>query len=444
SGGLINPSGLGSKDSKRGSGFLYSLHQAGKTAAHAVTLAAGGTLLASGAGIVTLPFALPFVPAVAIGAGATILGSNSIAGISALVKTASSRKLQEEATLKKQQEAKDLVIANKRQQQDKATLQEWYTPVSPAGNKPFEFWVNKQTVNAAIEATGEFLEVRDGKNGSRPHLGKDYSAPRGAATVANEKARVVFAGYYASGVSEKDEQDLEALKQRYPNHVDIQALTSQEYADIRKGTGNTVMTVPDGSLTTMRVQQHFGDKQVFMDSEGKAPLTEGGNLLGKDTPGSGINVKAGDVIIPGMIIGTVGNTGKILPREEALVRGQETGTHLHYAVMEVDPKKNPRMKALKEGTADASLCSVGKEKCSTEKQNGLYKKIRKEFFNSLGHDYDLKADKPVFKFNPVKSHDIRNLFGKALGGDRDDFNYYGAVFTDPDESLGASGGRTSR
>ncbi|MEK6544145.1 MAG: M23 family metallopeptidase, partial [Elusimicrobiota bacterium] len=81
SGGMIDAPGLGSKDSKRGSRFLYSLHKAGQTAGHAVTLAGGAALGLSGLGV-AIPLAAPIAAAVgtplALGAGAYSLTSAGV------------------------------------------------------------------------------------------------------------------------------------------------------------------------------------------------------------------------------------------------------------------------------------------------------------------------------------------------------------------------------
>ncbi|MEK6543069.1 MAG: M23 family metallopeptidase, partial [Elusimicrobiota bacterium] len=355
SGGLINPSGLGSKDSKRGSGFLYSLHQAGKTAGHAVTLAAGGTLLASGAGIVALPFALPFAPAIAIGAGAATIGMN-IAGLTSKLLSKKSddektaRIALEEKTLKRQQDAlkgyangdykeiefnyedaaKASLLKQVCDQQGKCHKAPGPTgdyPLDPQDLKdgftqiPFALYAPKAS-NSSPTTTRGFKA--DGN-----HEGLDIYVSKGTIVTTSIESQVLYARYYdtAAAKAARSEKD-------------------KDSANNSSSFGNSVVLKPNDPNHPWRlfVYHHFGDKQTIADGKSVKKMAGTSYADGKDvkhtakTPS--LFIKEGDKVEPGDPLGFAGNTGAVMPGPNG------DGTHVHLGVVELDPKINLGLREL--------------------------------------------------------------------------------------------------
>ncbi|MBI2071352.1 MAG: M23 family metallopeptidase, partial [Elusimicrobia bacterium] len=261
---------------------------------------------------------------------------------------------------------------------------------------PISLWQphEPEEPNAPPQTTRGYLED---ENLQDPYLhrGLDINASRGTALVSHVAAEVVFAGYYESDTA----RQYEDVADRLENQRSIR-MNPADLANISRGLGNVIVLAPASSNSQLQVFQHLGRKEVATDAQGKAIAFNTGDgpvIIGRDIPGSGINVSQGDRVLPGTILGTVGNTGRVGGR---LSRGATAGTHLHWGVIEVNPEINPRMRALRDGKWDewAQQYSPGEldRYGQSDKQEVLYRELRKKYFEAMGwQQFDDNTGEPI-------------------------------------------------
>ncbi|MEK6543236.1 MAG: hypothetical protein AABZ44_02210 [Elusimicrobiota bacterium] len=95
---------------------------------------------------------------------------------------------------------------------------------------------------------------------------------------------------------------------------------------------------------------------------------------------------------PGTLLATIGNTGKIVSSQDAYVRGEEMGSHWHQGAIEVDPARNERMAALRDGKWDEWAKKYSdkeiKKYDSPVKQQAAFVRIIKEYCDAMACTYD--------------------------------------------------------
>ncbi|MBI4064676.1 MAG: hypothetical protein HY401_10320 [Elusimicrobia bacterium] len=305
-----------------------------------------------------------------------------------------------------------------------------WTPPPPAGKD------RNNPATSETQTTSGFLRERRASNNSLyHHAGLDIQTPRGAAVVSATGGKVLFAGYYQTGESLKSTDE-----------------ETQRKSDITTGLGNVIVLQPEGETTRLNVFQHLGEKSEIKTGiiatvngdQWTALTTEGekrvkhdeivGPIDGKDCRHgmdqnceSGIYVYPGQTVKPGDPLGKVGNTGKIYGHPS---RGQETGAHLHWGTIEVHPEKNDRMRALKNGTGDKSVCEAEGKACSPVQQQQRYYDIRQAYFLAIGYpNYDQKTNEPTGT-PPIQPNTdaIRHFIARAtMPGEKS----LGAAFMNP-------------
>ncbi|MBI4063878.1 MAG: hypothetical protein HY401_06200 [Elusimicrobia bacterium] len=290
---------------------------------------------------------------------------------------------------------------------------------------PFGLWQTANLEEKSPGATTRGFQGNADPGSGYFHKGLDINAPRGTVILSRAKGEVVFADYYHAGLHDSWGHRGKRGKE-------------YEQEDLKKGLGNVIAILPEGfNGSRMNVLQHLGNKEVKINKGNKAELLdprEGKAISGTDCRNgetqdcdSGIYVQAGQRVRSGTVLGTVGNTGKVTGNLE---RGKTAGTHLHWATIDVDPKNNERMRYLKEGRWDewAQENSPGEKgkRGDAPTQQQKYLDIRRDYFKSIGYEYDDTTDQPSAKrTNAPNQNDIRAFLGFANKGD------YAPAFMNP-------------